>query len=46
MDGLTEEGLKEMLTFANGASSLITTKRGALKVMPEKAEVEAYIAGK
>ena len=44
--GLTQEGLKEMLTFANGASSLITTRRGALKVMPEKAEVEAYIASR
>ncbi len=46
LDGLTEENLKEMLIFANGASSLITTKRGALKVMPEKQEVEAYISGR
>lgn len=46
LNDLTEDGLKEMLTFANGASSLITTRRGALKVMPEKAEVEAYIAGR
>lgn len=45
LDNLTEDNLKEMLTFANGASSLITTRRGALKVMPEKSEVEAYIAG-
>ena len=43
LEGLTEDNLKEMLTFANGASSLITTKRGALKVMPEKEEVENYI---
>lgn len=46
LDGLTKEDLKAMLTFANGASSLITTRRGALKVMPERAEVEAYIAGR
>ncbi len=46
LESLTEEDLKAMLTFANGASSLITTRRGALKVMPEKAEVEAYIAGR
>lgn len=45
LEGLSEENLKEMLTFANGASSLITTRRGALKVMPEKEEVENYIAG-
>lgn len=46
LDGLTEENLLEMLTFANGASSLITTRRGALKVMPEKQEVEQYISGR
>ena len=46
LDGLTEENLLEMLTFANGASSLITTRRGALKVMPEKSEVEEYIKGR
>ena len=44
LDDLSEDNLKAMLTFANGASSLITTKRGALKVMPEKEEVESYIA--
>ena len=44
LESLSEDNLKEMLTFANGASSLITTKRGALKVMPEKKEVESYIA--
>ncbi len=44
LESLTEEDLKVMLTFANASSSLITTRRGALKVMPEKAEVEAYIA--
>ena len=43
MASLTKENLEEMLMFANGASSLITTRRGALKVMPEKAEVEAFI---
>ena len=44
IQGLTEENLKEMLRFANGASSLITTKKGALRVMPAKEEVEAFIA--
>lgn len=41
--GLKEEELTEMLRFANGASSLITTKKGALRVMPEKEEVEKFI---
>lgn len=43
LEGLTEEDLREMLTFANGAASLITTRRGALRVMPEKKEVEELI---
>lgn len=46
LEDLSEDNLKEMLTFANGASSLITTRRGALKVMPEKKEVEEYISAK
>lgn len=46
LDGLSEDDLLAMLTFANGASSLITTRRGALKVMPEKSEVEEYIKGR
>lgn len=40
LDNFTEESLKEMLTFANAAASLITTKKGALMVMPSKEEVE------
>lgn len=36
----TVEELNEMLTFANAAASLITTRKGALRVMPEKKEVE------
>ena len=37
--GLTEEKLCEMLKFANAAASIITTRKGALKSIPEKAEV-------
>lgn len=36
----SEEELKAMLTFANAAASLITTRKGALRVMPEKNEIE------
>lgn len=39
LDGLTEVDLKALLTFANAGASLITTKKGALRVMPEKEEV-------
>ena len=44
LDDLTEENLKELLTFANAAASLITTKKGALRVMPEKDEILNFIA--
>lgn len=46
LDNLTEENLTELLTFANAAASLITTKKGALKVMPEKEEILAFIASR
>ena len=36
---LTKTELKEMLTFANAAASIITTRKGALKVMPSKEEI-------
>ena len=39
LDNLTEENLKELLTFANAAASLITTRKGALRVMSTKEEV-------
>ena len=43
LDNLTEENLKELLTFANAAASLITTRKGALRVMPAKQEVLDFI---
>ena len=45
LDTLTEAELKEMLTFANAAASIVTTRKGALLSMPERAEVEALIKG-
>lgn len=39
MNALTENDLKELLAFANAAAAIITTRRGALKVMPEKKEI-------
>ncbi len=43
---LTNEQIKNMLTFANGAASIITTRKGALRVMPEVEEVEAFCNAK
>ena len=40
----TQDELKEMLTFANGAAAIITTKKGALRVMPEKADILALLS--
>ena len=42
-DHLTEEQLGELLTFANAAAAIVTTKKGAIRSMPERAEVEALI---
>ena len=40
IDSLTEENLTELLTYANAAASLITTRKGALRVMPTLDEVK------
>jgi fructokinase len=40
---LSEDDLRDMLTFANCAASIITTRKGALRVMPEKEEVLAEL---
>ncbi|MDE6603762.1 MAG: carbohydrate kinase [Lachnospiraceae bacterium] len=40
MDG---EKLEEMLTFANAAASIITTRKGALRVMPGEEEVRELL---
>ena len=44
LEGLTEENLKEMLTFANAAASLITTRKGALRVMPDLVDIKELIS--
>ncbi len=43
IDDFDEESLKEMLTFANAAASLVTLKRGAIKSMPNVEEVSKLI---
>ena len=46
LEGLTDEQLLEMITFANAGASLITTRKGALRVMPEKQEVLDFITSR
>lgn len=44
VENLTEAQLTEMLRFANAAAYLVTTKKGAIRSMPERAAVEAILA--
>lgn len=44
LEDLSDENLMEMLTFANAGASLITTRKGALRVMPTREEVKEFIA--
>ena len=43
IDGFTPAVLRDTVRFASAAASIITTRKGALKSMPEKAEVEAFL---
>lgn len=40
---LSAEQMREMLTFANAAASIITTRKGALRVMPKEREILAQL---
>ncbi|MBO5998418.1 MAG: carbohydrate kinase [Lachnospiraceae bacterium] len=44
LEGLDEDKLAETLEFANAAASIITTRKGALAVMPSLSEVEEFLA--
>ena len=44
LNEMTDKMLSEMLTFANAAASIITTKRGALRVMPKEDEIIKLIS--
>ena len=43
LDGLTKDDLTAMLCFANTAAYLVTTRKGAIRSMPERAEVEGLL---
>ena len=42
-EDLTEDQLGELLTFANAAAAIVTTKKGAIRSMPERGEVDNLI---
>ena len=44
LDGLTREDLSTMLRFANTAAYLVTTRKGALRSMPDAGEVRRLMA--
>ena len=44
IDNLSAAQLTEMLRFANAAAYLVTTKKGAIRSMPERAQVDAILA--
>jgi fructokinase len=44
INDLEEENLVELLEFSNAGAAIVTTRKGALKVMPEKSEIESLIA--
>ena len=43
-DDLSEAQLTDMLRFANAAAYFVTTKKGAIRSMPEREEVESILA--
>ena len=44
LEDMSDAALLEMLRFANAAAYLVTTKKGAIRSMPERAQVEAILA--
>ena len=45
LEGLTEVDLTAMLRFANTAAYLVTTRKGAIRSMPEREQVLALLRG-
>ena len=43
LENLSEKQIEEMITFANAAASLVTTKAGAILSMPTEAEIEKLL---
>ncbi len=43
VENLNEQNLGEILSYANAAAALITTKKGAIRSMPEPSQVDAML---
>lgn len=43
LENLSEKQIEEMITFANAAASLVTTKAGAILSIPTEAEIEKLL---
>ncbi len=43
LEQLDEQALREMLRFSNTAAYIVTTKKGAIRSMPERAQVEELL---
>ena len=43
LDGLSRDDLRTMLRYANAAAYLVTTKKGAIRSMPQPRQVEAIL---
>ena len=43
LEAFTQERLEKMLDLANAAASIVTTRRGALRVMPTVEEIQAIL---
>ncbi len=43
LDALDAKDLEQMLSFANAAAYLVTTKKGAIRSMPDRAQVEELL---
>lgn len=43
LEGLNKDDLKQMLRFANAAAYLVTTRKGAIRSMPDREQVEAIL---
>ncbi len=44
LDNLTQADLERMLSFANAAASIVTTRKGAIRSMPDREEINALLA--
>ena len=43
LNNLTQDIIEDMLTFANAAASIVTTKRGAIRSMPTDVDIRNCI---